>query len=110
MSRRGYRRIAFVLVVGVLLAVLVTACGGTDDPYSGTWTGQGNGTFEVKIQKANEGWWSIYVTPEKLHTYGAEINGELQTMNGAVTFKTSGDNLEFNITADKTAPVLLVRK
>lgn len=47
---------------------------------------------------------------EGVQTYGAEINDELQTMNGAVTFKRSGDNLEFNITPDKTGPVVLTRQ
>jgi len=101
------RWLVFAIIVGVLLTAILAACG-TDDPYTGTWINEGNGTF--KIQKANEGWWSIDISPEGVHTYGAEIDGELQTMNGAITFKRSGEKLEFDIASDNKDPVLLVSK
>ncbi len=88
MSLSRNRCLAFAIIVGVLLTIILAACG-TDDPYTGTWINEGKGTF--KIQKANEGWWSIDISPEGVLTYGAEVNGELQTMNGAITFKRSGD-------------------
>lgn len=70
MSLRRSRSLALAVVVGVLLAITLVACG-ADDPYSGTWINEGKGT--IRIQKANAGWWSIDVTPEDIHTYGAEI-------------------------------------
>ena len=102
--------IGLTAVTVFLIAATLIGCG-TDDPYTGAWVGdKGNGTYTVKIQKANEGWWKIDVAPEGVQTYGAEINGELQTMNGTVTFKKSGDNLEFTITAEKTGPVVLTKQ
>jgi hypothetical protein len=110
----GYRRkrwaIGLTAVAVILMAATLIACG-TDDPYTGSWTGdKGEGTFTVTIQKANEGWWKIDVAPEGIQTYGAEINGELQTMNGGSSFKRSGDHLEFTIASEKTDPAVLVRQ
>jgi hypothetical protein len=80
-------------------------------PYSGTWTGdKGEGAFTVKIQKANDGWWKLDVTPEDIQTYGAEIDGELQTMNGGSSFKRSGDSLEFTVASEKSGPAILTRQ
>jgi len=105
MSLGSYRWLVLAILVGALLAAALSACG-SDDPYSGTWTNGSKGTF--KIHKANPGWWSIDISPEEVHTYGAEIDGQLQTMNGALTFKRSGDKLEFDIAADNKSPVPLV--
>ena len=92
--RHSWWTIGMAAVAVTLIAATLIACG-TDDPYSGTWTGDtGNGPFTVKIQKANEGWWKIDIAPEGIQTYGAEIDGGLQTMNGGVTYKRSGDTLE----------------
>jgi len=92
--RHSWWKIGLAAVAVTLIAATLIACG-TDDPYSGTWTGdKGNGPFTVKIQKANEGWWKIDIAPEGIQTYGAEIDGVLQTMNGGVTYKRSGDTLE----------------
>ena len=92
--RHSWWTMGLAAVIVTLIAATLIACG-TDDPYSGTWTGDtGNGPFTVKIQKANEGWWKIDIAPEGIQTYGAEIDGGLQTMNGGVTYKRSGDTLE----------------
>lgn len=91
-----------VLLVVVALALVATACG-SGDPYSGTWTAPGQGTFV--IAKANDGWWSIDngSKGESHVTYAAEINGELQTANGRSTFKRVGDALEFKVLPDSPA-------
>jgi hypothetical protein len=108
--RRNWWTIGLAAVAAILIAATLTACG-SDDPYSGTWTGdKGEGTFTVKIQKANDGWWKLDVTPEDIQTYGAEIDGELQTMNGGSSFKRSGDNLEFTIASEKSGPAILTRQ
>jgi hypothetical protein len=108
--RHKWWTMGLAAVAAILIATTLIACG-TDDPYSGTWTGdKGQGTFTVKIQKANEGWWKIDVAPEGIQTYGAVINGELQTMNGGSSFKKSGDNLEFTIASEKTKPAILTRQ
>ena len=79
--------------------------------FSGTWTGdKGRGTFTIKIQKANDGWWKLDMAPGGIQTYGAEINGELQTMNGGTSYKRSGDTLEFTIPSEKGEPAVLTRQ
>jgi len=110
----GHRRrcwnLGLTAIAVILIAATLIACG-TDDPYSGTWTGdKGRGTFTIKIQKANDGWWKLDMTPEGIQTYGAEIDGELQTMNGGSSFKRSGDDLEFTIASEKTEPAILTRE
>ncbi len=109
--RHNWWVLGLAAVTVILIAATLIACG-TDDPYSGTWTGDtGGGPFTVKIQKANEGWWKIDIAPEGIQTYGAEIDGGLQTMNGGVTYKRSGDNLEETAAAHPGAePTILTRQ
>jgi hypothetical protein len=109
--RHCWWTIGLAVAVVVLIAATLTACG-TDDPYSGTWTGdKGSGTVTIKIEKANTGWWKIDIAPEAIQTYGAEIEGGLQTMNGGVTFKRSGDHLEETDAAHPGAePAVLTRQ
>ena len=86
------RRVALSLLVLslVVLAIAVSACG-SDDPYSGTWSGFSFGT--VTIQPANSGWWSIKPGDGAKTFYGVDMDGVLQTGNGAMTFTPSGDKL-----------------
>jgi hypothetical protein len=108
--RHNWRALGLAAVAVVLIAATLIACG-SDDPYSGTWTGdKGKGSFTITIQKANDGWWMLDMTPEGIQTYGAEIDGELQTMNGGTSYKRSGDNLEFTIHSEKGEPAILTRQ
>jgi hypothetical protein len=96
-----HRAVVVTLIVLLALAITLGACGG--DPYVGTWTAPGQGTFV--IAKANDGWWSVDNGPKgSPHVvYCAEINGELQTANGRCTFKRSGEVLEFKVLPDSSA-------
>jgi hypothetical protein len=83
-------------VLLLLLAGAVSACG-SSDPYSGTWKAvptSHNGALTFVIHKANPGWWSIRNgdVPGGA-SYGVDMNGMLQTGNGSMTFKPSGDKL-----------------
>jgi hypothetical protein len=104
------RRIAWsvVVIALVVLAVTLAACG-SNDPFSGTWTD--SASTKLVIAKANEGWWSIdNVTLGGHHlSYGADIDGELQTANGRSAFKPSGDKLEWRLVPGGT-PVELTRQ
>jgi hypothetical protein len=99
------RRIALSLLVlaVVVLALAATACG-SDDPYSGTWSGSPLGS--VTIQPANSGWWSIKFAEDAKAFYGVDMDGMLQTGNGGMTFKPSGDELSATFAPETQAVVL----
>jgi hypothetical protein len=92
------------MLVAVLLAVTLVACGDGGDSYAGTWRDPGNSTTTWAIAKANDGWWSIDNGPEGTPhiTYAAEVNGQLETTNGRDTFTPDGDKLHVSLAGGAT--------
>ena len=88
MNRRIARSLLMLTIV--VLALTASACG-SDDPYSGSWSNFRYGP--VIIEPANAGWWSITPGQGAKTSYGVDMDGMLQTGNGAMTFTPSGDKL-----------------
>jgi hypothetical protein len=110
---RSIRWSVALVVVMVGLVAILSSCGNSD-PYSGTWKAaptSHNGAFTFVIHKANPPWWSISMGTKDFPArfYAADINGELQTGNAAMTLKRSGDKLEW--TSDPGAqPTVFTRQ
>jgi hypothetical protein len=104
-SRRTVALVALIVAL-VLSVVLLAGCGG-GDPYTGTWTGSSLGA--LTIEPANPGWWSIKLAGDSKTFYGADVDGMLQTGNGGMTFKASGDKLSATL-APGTSAVELTKQ
>lgn len=86
-----------------MVLLMMPACG-ESDPYSGTWEGFPFGPVEVR--QSNPGWWAIELVEENKTFYGAEVEGELQTSNGSMVLKRTGDNLELTAAPGTKAYIL----
>jgi hypothetical protein len=91
---RGRTAVIAVALSLVVLSIALLGCGSGGDPYTGKWAGSG---WSFTIKPAHKGWWSIQVStvPDAPVSYGADVNGELQTVDGFDTFRSSGGKLEF---------------